>query len=118
MNDAVQIAFALVELFEQITRNLPKLDREAHTLALGHSESARQLARMLDERQGAREQLAAACTADPTLAARLEAVAHAMPFATALRDVVGAKLEPQPLEPLAPSAEADAAPEAPAGDDE
>jgi ATP phosphoribosyltransferase regulatory subunit HisZ len=83
--DAVQIAFALLDVWEKLSRNLPDLDLKTKTLTLGHSEAARALAKMLDERVGAREQLAAACIADPSLAARLEAVADAMPFAESLR---------------------------------
>ena len=83
--DAVQIAFALLDVWEKLSRNLPDLDLKTKTLTLGHSEAARALAKMLDERVGAREQLAAACVADPSLAARLEAVADAMPFAESLR---------------------------------
>jgi hypothetical protein len=49
---------------------------------------------MLDERVGAREQLAAACIADPSLAARLEAVAEAMPFAESLRAAMGTPAAP------------------------
>ena len=82
--DAVQIAFALLDVWEKLSRNLPDLDLKTKTLTLGHSEAARALAKMLDERVGAREQLAAACIADPSLAARLEAVAEAMPFAESL----------------------------------
>ena len=83
--DAVQIAFALLDVWEKLSRNLPDLDLKTKTLTLGHSEAARALAKMLDERVGAREQLAAACVADPSLAARLESVADAMPFAESLR---------------------------------
>jgi ATP phosphoribosyltransferase regulatory subunit HisZ len=83
--DAVQIAFALLDVWEKLSRNLPDLDLKTKTLTLGHSEAARALAKMLDERVGAREQLAAACIADSSLAARLEAVAEAMPFAESLR---------------------------------
>ena len=83
--DAVQIAFALLDVWEKLSRNLPDLDLKTKTLTLGHSEAARALAKMLGERVGAREQLAAACIADPSLAARLEAVAEAMPFAESLR---------------------------------
>lgn len=104
--DAVQIAFALLELWETFSRNLPQLDTKTKALTIGHSEAARQLARMLDERVGAREQLAAACAADPSLVARLEAIADAMPFAESLRSVMGA---PKPVEELASTLELPAA---------
>ena len=92
--DAVQIAFALLDVWEKLSRNLPDLDLKTKTLTLGHSEAARALAKMLDERVGAREQLAAACIADPSLAARLEAVADAMPFAESLRAAMGTPAAP------------------------
>jgi hypothetical protein len=92
--DAVQIAFALLDVWEKLSRDLPDLDLKTKTLTLGHSEAARALAKMLDERVGAREQLAAACIADPSLAARLEAVAEAMPFAESLRAAMGAPAAP------------------------
>jgi hypothetical protein len=92
--DAVQIAFALLDVWEKLSRNLPDLDLKTKTLTLGHSEAARALAKMLDERVGAREQLAAACIADSSLAARLEAVAEAMPFAESLRAAMGTPAAP------------------------
>jgi hypothetical protein len=84
--DAIQIAFALVELFEKLTRNIPDFD--AASITLGRSESALKLGRMLDEHNGAREQLTAACAADPSLAVRLEALAAAAPFVQSLRPVI------------------------------
>jgi hypothetical protein len=103
--DAIQIAFALVELFEKFTRNIPDFD--AASITLGRSESALELGRMLDEHNGAREQLAAACAADPSLAVRLEALAKAAPFVESLRAAVVVELE----EPAAPVVDLEASAE-------
>ena len=102
--DAVQIAFAILELFEKLSRNIPDFD--STSITLGRSESALELGRMLDAHNGAREQLAAACAADPSLAVRLEALAKAAPFVESLRAAV-VELE----EPAAPVVELEASAE-------